>query len=165
MRFQILVDRGERLNKCTILPLAGHPELDIVRYHRGRPIPALAGQLLLHPEGTALNDLGTNERQVATLSAIDCTWKRLGSVLRLIAQPLPRLVKIPDGFQTAYPRRNKLNQDPDSGLATIEAVFIAAAFLGHWNVSLLGKYPFATEFLELNRDSFARYGAPQPVKA
>ena len=158
MRFQILVDRSERINKCTILPLAGHPDLDIVRYHRGKPLPALAGEMLLHPEGASLDALPRRESPVHTLSAIDCTWKRLAAVLRQVAEPMPQLVKIPQGFVTAYPRRNKQNRDPDAGLATIEAVFIAAAFLGHWDESLLSQYAFAADFLALNRQVFADYG-------
>ncbi|MEN9835434.1 MAG: hypothetical protein RL011_1627 [Pseudomonadota bacterium] len=164
MRYQVLVDRSERINKCTILPLADHPDMEIVRYHRGRPIPALLGDMLLHPDGVSLDALATEQRhEVKVLSAIDCTWKRLDSVLRLVDQPLPRLVRIPPGFVTAYPRRNKQNRDPEVGLATIEAVFIAAAFLGHWDESLFGRYAFGQAFLDLNRLTFLDYGVERPI--
>ncbi|MBM4253366.1 MAG: DUF367 domain-containing protein [Deltaproteobacteria bacterium] len=164
MRFQVLVDRSERINKCTILPLADHPAMEIVRYHRGRPIPALSGEMLLHPDGVSLDAVASSQRhEVNVLAAIDCTWKRLGAVLRLVEQPLPRLVRIPPGFVTAYPRRNKQNRDPDAGLATIEAVFIAAAFLGHWDESLLSRYAFGQAFLDLNRRVFLDYGVERPV--
>jgi pre-rRNA-processing protein TSR3 len=160
MRFQVLVDRSERINKCTILPLAGHRDLDILRYNRGQPLAALTGQLLLHPDGQPL-DLWRRTTvpatTVPTLSAIDCTWKRLHTVLNCIAKPLPTLVGIPAGFVTAYPRRNKQDKDPDAGLATIEAVFIAAALLGHWDTSLLGHYAFAEAFLRQNKKTFEHY--------
>ena len=162
MRFQVLVDRSERVNKCTILPLAGHKDLDIVRYNRGQPLAALTGQLLLHPEGLSLDAWrGATDQgpAVVSLSAVDCTWKRLHTVLSFIAKPLPTLVGIPQGFVTAYPRRNKLDKDPDAGLATIEAVFIAAALLGHWDLTLLSRYAFAAEFLRLNKATFEHYKA------
>ena len=75
-----------------------------------------------------------------------------------MARPLPRLARIPDGFVTAYPRRNKEGNDPEAGLATIEALFIAAAFLGNWDESLLDKYHFQNSFLEINREIFERFG-------
>jgi len=160
MRFQVLVDRSERINKCTILPLAGHRDLDILRYNRGQPLAALTGQLLLHPEGQPLDlwrSASVPAATVLTLSAIDCTWKRLHTVLHCIAKPLPILVGIPTGFVTAYPRRNKQDKDPGAGLATIEAVFIAAALLGHWDTSLLGHYAFAEAFLRQNKKTFEQY--------
>jgi ribosome biogenesis protein Tsr3 len=120
--------------------------------------------MLLHPDGISLDAVAAGQRQeVKILSAIDCTWKRLGSVLKLIAEPLPRLVKIPPGFVTAYPRRNKQNRDPEVGLATIEAVFIAAAFLGHWDETLFSHYAFGKAFLDLNRGTFLDYGVERPV--
>ena len=75
-----------------------------------------------------------------------------------IVGPLPELVRIPDGFQTSYLRRNKRNLDPDNGLATIEALFIAAAFLGEWDESLLREYAMGAEFLRVNAPQFERHG-------
>ena len=72
---------------------------------------------------------------------------------------MPELVGIPDGFVTAYPRRNKKDLDPDQGLATIEALFIAAALLGRWDQSLLAHYHFGADFLAKNRRAFERHGA------
>ena len=160
MRYQVLVDRAERPTKCTILPLADHPALQIVRFAKQGPLPPLAGDLLLHPEGRPLDDLAkTRGDQPLTVCAIDSTWRKLPGILSRIAAPWPEKVRIPDGFVTAYPRRNKENLDPEAGLATIEALFIAGALLGHWDESLLGKYHFAPAFLSANRDAVARFGA------
>jgi pre-rRNA-processing protein TSR3 len=163
-RFEVLVDRTERLGKCTILPLNAHPAVDIVRFPRGQKLPPLAGALLLHPAGAPLDELPRGAYGAApVLSVIDCRWKRLPSIVRAITAPLPRLARIPDGFVTAYPRRNKKDLDPDAGLATIEAVFIAGAFLGRWDETLLAHYVFAAAFLAQNRSAFAHYGL-LPIK-
>lgn len=162
MRFEILVDRSETVAKCTILPLAYRPDFDIVRFPRGKPLPPLKGDLLLHHEGESLATLAPKlavpgERQLL-LSSVDCVWKRLPLILGWIERPWPTLARIPDGFVTAYPRKNKQNLDPEGGLATIEALFIAAAFLGHWDETLLKEYHFGPAFLADNRAVFARYG-------
>jgi hypothetical protein len=62
------------------------------------------------------------------------------------------------GFVTAYPRASQIHPDPDGGLATIEALFIASALLGKWDVSLLSRYYFAREFMERNVEAFLEFG-------
>lgn len=159
MRFEVLVDRSERPNKCTILPLEGKAEFDIVRFQRGKRLGPLTGEFLLHPEGESLDVVvKTLTSPPESLSAIDCTWKKLPGILANLVRPWPRLVRIPQGFVTAYPRRNKAGKDPVEGLATIEALFIAAAFLSDWDATLFAKYRFAPEFLQLNMTVFANYG-------
>lgn len=157
MRYEILVDKTERANKCSILPLAYRKDFRIVRFDRRYPIPALAGNLLLHPEGRPLGDW-KNAGDDVVVAAVDCNWNRLGNILERIDGVLPPLARIPGGFVTAYRRRNKQDRDPDSGLATVEALFLAAAFLGNWDRSLLAEYNEAGRFLEANAAAFARHG-------
>ena len=59
---------------------------------------------------------------------------------------------IPPGWQTAYPRRSKIHADPDTGLATVEALFAAFCILGCRDDTLLRFYPWHDTFLKLNRD-------------
>lgn len=161
MRYEILVDRTERPNKCSILPLAYRSDFRIVRFDRRRAILPLGGSLLLHPDGAALSRSTADEiagSDAIVLCAIDCNWKRLQTVIDRVVGPLPPRVRIPDGFQTCYRRRSKRDLDPASGLATIEALFIASAFLGVWDESLLREYPMRAEFLSLNAPLFERYG-------
>ena len=98
--------------------------------------------------------------EVLGISCVDCVWKRLDGLIQRIQGPLPALVKIPDGFQTAYPRVSKKNTDPSAGLATIEAIFIAAALLGNWDPTLLSEYYFGRRFIELNLKRFQELGVP-----
>lgn len=155
------MDRSERVSKCTILPLAYRDDFAIRRIRRGVPLDPLTGDLLLHPDGESLATLAPLLRAdgaVQRISAIDCTWKQLPGFLRWVPEPLPLLAGIPPGFVTAYPRKNKTGQDPDGGLATIEALFIADVFLGGWDESLLAEYYFGPAFLQDNADVFAEYG-------
>lgn len=154
MRYEILVDRTESPNKCSILPLAYRTDFRILRFDRRYPIPALTGRVLLHPDGRVLRAVPSAGDEAFVLSAIDCNWKRLGRVLAKVAAPLPPLVRIPDGFRTAYRRRNKSDLDPERGLATIEAVFLAAAFLGTWDETLLKEYAEGPAFLAANAAAF-----------
>lgn len=144
------------------MPLAYRQDFEIVRFPRGQPLPPLTGDLLLHHEGESLETLAPKilgeRRANLKMSSIDSVWKRLPMILQWIEKPWPTLARIPDGFVTAYPRRNKQNLDPEGGLATIEALFIAAAFLGHWDESLLKEYHFGPTFLTDNRATFERYG-------
>lgn len=161
LEFEIVVDKGETPNKCTILPLADRADFLIMRPARSEPIPTLTGDLLLHPDGELLSEIkGLNVRR---LSVIDSNWKWLPLLMNRVQPPVPRLARIPSGFRTAYPRRSKKNTDPEEGLATIEAVFIAAAFLGHWDESLFAKYHFGADFLAMNKDAFLRYGVRPPA--
>ncbi|HEY8278050.1 MAG TPA: hypothetical protein VIH99_00410 [Bdellovibrionota bacterium] len=154
-RYEILMDRKENPRKCTILPQKERQDFAI-RYFAGpRPIPAFQSDCLLHIDGEDLSqvDKGTYE----SVGLIDCNWKKVAGALQKVVRPLPKLVRIPEGFETAYPRKNAEGKDPDGGLATIEALFIAGAFLGKWDESLLDKYHFKNEFLKLNEPLWKKY--------
>jgi ribosome biogenesis protein Tsr3 len=154
-RYEVLVDKKENPRKCTIQVHKGRPDFLIRTFSLPKPITALSADCLLHIDG---EDLSTMDRTgLKSLSLIDCTWRKVAPALHSIAGPLPRLVRIPEGFVTAYPRKNKKGEDPSTGLATIEALFIAAAFLGIWDESLLEKYYFGQEFLTLNEAAWKKH--------
>ena len=54
------------------------------------------------------------------------------------------------GWKTAYPRVSKLGTDPDNGLASIEALYLAYHILGRPTEGLLDHYRWAAEFLAAN---------------
>lgn len=155
LKFEILMDKKENPRKCTIHPLKDRKDFAVRYFSKNRPIAAFTADCLLHVNGECLSELDTKE--LHSLALIDCTWKKVTPTLQRVAKPLPRLVRIPDGFVTAYPRRNQEGKDPDAGLATIEALFIAAAFLGFWDESLLEKYYFKDEFLKQNEVLWKKY--------
>jgi pre-rRNA-processing protein TSR3 len=147
-RYEILIDRRENPRKCTIHPLRKRPDFSVSYFAGNRAIPAFTADCLLHVDGENLASM--DRSGLHSLALIDCTWKKVEPALQRVEKPLPRLVRIPDGFLTAYPRRNKKGEDPAGGLATVEALFIAAAFLGFWDESLLEKYYFGDAFLKEN---------------
>jgi ribosome biogenesis protein Tsr3 len=164
--YEILVDKNEKPNKCTILPQAGRIDFAIRRFARDRTLAPMSGDWLLHPEGIDMatlggkntSDLQTRALEGPTLSVVDCNWRRLPAVLQKVEGPLPPKIKIPVGFATAYPRKNRHDLDPHEGLATIEAIFIAGAFLGCWDPSLFDKYHWKAEFFAKNVAVFEKYG-------
>ena len=153
--YEIIVDHNETKKQCTILPLSDRPDFLIRRYKPNKPLSPLNADVLLHPEGTPLNLIPNQNTK--TLAALDCIWRRLEAITNSLKPSLPTLVSIPEGFVTAYPRKSRDGSDPTAGLATIEALFIAAAFLGQWDQTLLDKYYFKDSFLEKNRHTFAKY--------
>jgi len=163
LEYEIIVDHSETANKCTILPLNYRADFKIMRGNNRR---ALAAGLLLHPDGIPMQELQSPSLGLRQIAAIDCVWRRLPAILEKIQKPLPMLVKVPHDFVTAYPRASYKDFDPVGGLATIEALFIAAAFLGHWDLSLLREYYFAERFITANTAAFRRYGFnPQVEKS
>jgi hypothetical protein len=104
---------------------------------------------------------------VTALASVDCVWRRLPNLVRRISWQdgkAPVLAKIPPGFRTAYPRVGAHLPDPEGGLATIEAIFIASALLGRWDVSLLSRYYFGRRFIERNVERFLELGISEAGK-
>lgn len=155
LHYEILVDKLENPRKCTIQPLKGREDFSFRYFSGNKPIAPFTADCLLHIDGECLSKLSRGS--LKSLALIDCTWKKVPGVLQRLPQPLPRLVRMPDGFVTAYARKNKQGEDPDGGLATIEALFIAAAFMGCWDETLLDKYYFKDAFLEANLNLWKKY--------
>jgi pre-rRNA-processing protein TSR3 len=156
LRFEILMDRKENPRKCTILPQKERGDFRIRYFGGPKPVPAFESDCLLHIDGECLSKV--NRGALGSVALIDCNWKKVAGALRKVAPPLPRLVRIPEGFETAYPRRNAEGKDPEGGLATIEALFIAAAFLGTWDETILDKFHFKNDFLARNEARWKEYG-------
>jgi pre-rRNA-processing protein TSR3 len=81
------------------------------------------------------------------LLLIDGAWRHAARMERYFQLVPPRTLR---GFHTAYPRVSKLFQDPSSGLASVEALYIAYRILGRPTAGLLEKYYWRDNFLKLN---------------
>jgi len=139
----ILRDGRESTAKCSLTPLRGMPGL---RFQSWRPEDryAVGKRILLHPGGELLSaaDAGSD------LLLLDCAWRRVPLMRasldgELALRRLPRL-------QTAYPRRSKLFEDPNEGLASVEALYAALAILGAPRSELLDGYRWRADFLSAN---------------
>lgn len=154
--YEVLLDEGETPNKCTIAPLTHRSDFQIIRTKNLKGKIHLRAEILLHMDGCNILDL---PKSVSGIAAIDCVWRRLEPLTQRIVSP--KWVRLPDGIQTAYPRRDDRGEDPTAGLATIEALFAARAILGIWDVSLLENYHFGRKFVEINADRFNDWGISQ----
>jgi pre-rRNA-processing protein TSR3 len=91
------------------------------------------------------------------LLVLDGTW-------RLVAKMEADYTKLPvrslPPLQTAYPRRSKTLDDPDNGLASIEALFAAYHLMDRTTDGLLDHYRWANQFLAANSSCLTNHQIP-----
>ena len=132
----------ENPRKCTILPLRGRNDILFLSYPVAQP-PALDGYIRLAAEGPPLS-LVDKDKGILLL---DGSWRWAGAMTRDFAEVPPRSLQ---GYRTAYPRVSKQGTDPDNGLASVEALYLAYHILHRPTEGLLDAYHWADEFLQLN---------------
>jgi pre-rRNA-processing protein TSR3 len=138
----IIRDPKENPRKCSVLPLRGRADI-VLLHHPVRSRPALEGYIRLAAEGPPLSA----EDAGAGVLLLDGSWRRARVMERGFMDVPARSLA---GWQTAYPRVSKQGTDPDNGLASIEALFIAYHLLGRATRGLLDHYRWAQAFLEAN---------------
>ena len=138
----IVRHQAENPRKCSVYPLKGRSDLLFLNYpvtHR----PPLDGYLRLAAEGPELS-VADGE---AGLLLLDGSWRWADSMTQAFLDVTPRSLS---GWKTAYPRVSKLGTDPDNGLASVEALYLAYHILGRPTEGLLDHYRWGAEFLTLN---------------
>ncbi len=140
----ILRHRRENLKKCSLRGLETDPGLVFYTYPID-PLPPMPGYLLLKVGAPVL----TAADRGRGLLLIDGTW-RLAQVMERQLPPMEAR-SLPPLFQTAYPRRQTDCPDPQSGLSSIEALYIAHRILGLPSEHLLDGYHWKEHFLQLNQ--------------
>ncbi len=132
----------ENTNKCSVWPLRGRADVLFLPYPVSER-PDLTGYLRLAAEGPPLSaaDAGRG------ILLLDGSWRRADGMTRDFADVEPRSLS---GWKTAYPRVSKLGTDPDNGLASVEALYIAYYLLGLPTGGLLDHYRWAEAFLAAN---------------
>jgi pre-rRNA-processing protein TSR3 len=126
-----------------VLPLKGRADLVFLSYPLGQSLP-LDGYVRLAAEGEPL----THGDASQGILLIDGSWRWAERMNRDFLEVPPRSLH---GYFTAYPRRSRLGTDPDNGLASVEALFLAYHILGRPTDGLLDSYHWAAEFLHLNK--------------
>jgi pre-rRNA-processing protein TSR3 len=132
----------ENPRKCSIVPLRDRADVLICTY----PVqqrPNLAGYVRLAADGPEL----TAADAECGILLLDGSWRWAGSMTRAFLDVPPRALH---GWQTAYPRCSKLGTDPDNGLASVEALYVAYHILGRPTAGLLDHYRWAEEFRQRN---------------
>ena len=140
----IIVSRTERPNKCTVLPLRDHPDIRLIRYPF-KHVPDADGYVQLAVGAPLL----TSADQKKGLLILDGTWRRVARM----ATHFPDVVLrgLPP-WKTAYPRASRIDEEPEHGLASVEALFAALTILGRNTRGILDHYHWRENFLELNRN-------------
>jgi len=148
----IILRHGEDRTQCTIQPLRGTRGLEFLRYPLRRK-PDLSRHLLLAPDAPPL----TPDDAGRPLVLIDANWRHAARMRKAIEPVEAR--SIPPGWRTAYPRSSKIHADPETGLATVEALFAATCILGCRDDSLLRCYPWRARSSPSTVTSFPRADA------
>lgn len=138
--------RRENLKKCSLRGLESRPDFQFFSYPNV-PLPDLTNYILLAIDGEPL----TEKDHSHGLLILDATWRHAEAMLGIVNQT-PGLIrrKIPDHFRTAYPRRQEDCVDPERGLASVEAVYLAYHLMGRDTTGLLDRYYWKEAFLEKN---------------
>ena len=132
----------EKIRKCSLRFLHERPEMTFLRGNQGFVFDATGFTLLaVDAEPLSTKD---NERPLLLL---DSTWRWLPQLLACVSgEPIHR--SIPGNVRTAYPRISKVFEDPEAGLASIEALYLARKLLGDDDPSLLDGYHWKDQFLQ-----------------
>ena len=138
----IIRNPRENPRKCSVLPLKGRGDVLFFTHPAVNP-PRLDGYVRLAAEGPPLSAADADRG----ILLLDGSWRRAGAMNRQFQEVPPRSLH---SYRTAYPRVSKLGTDPDNGLASIEALYIAYHLLGRPTEGLLDHYHWAAEFLRLN---------------
>jgi pre-rRNA-processing protein TSR3 len=132
----------ENPRKCSVLPLRSRPDLVFLNYPVKVRSP-LEGYLRLAADGPELRAADADHG----LLLLDGSWRWAAAMARDFADVEPRSLY---GYRTAYPRVSKLGTDPDHGLASVEALFVAYHILRRPTDGLLDHYHWREEFLRSN---------------
>jgi pre-rRNA-processing protein TSR3 len=133
----------ENPRKCSVIPLKGRADIVFLKYPT-RALPPLEGYVRLAADGP---ELSAADRACGVL-LLDGSWRWADAMMKDFEHVAPRSLH---GWRTAYPRVSKLGTDPDNGLASIEALYLAYHILGRPTAGLLDDYRWAEEFLRVNQ--------------
>lgn len=136
----ILRHKRENLKKCSLRGLESRPDMIFLTYPTAI-IPNLDKYCVLTLEAPALTpadaDLG--------LFLIDGTWRYAEKMAKSLPTPLVYR-SLPSHFKTAYPRRQLDCSDPERGLASVEALYLAYSILGRSTEGILDHYYWKESF-------------------
>ncbi len=131
----------ERIAKCSLRHLHDRPEITFLKATHDFRFDA-TGHTLLAVGAPPLTPADAHR----PLLLLDSTWRYLDDLQACVVGS-PILRSIPETVQTAYPRKSKLFEDPEAGLASVEALYAAKRILGEDDPSLLDGYHWRDEFL------------------
>ena len=81
----VLRDPRESIKRCSLTPLRGLEGISFVEYSTNRRVDG-SGRVLLHPDGEVLSAADEG----ADLLLVDCSWRRLPTLLAAVDGDPPR---------------------------------------------------------------------------
>jgi pre-rRNA-processing protein TSR3 len=141
--------KKENLKKCSLRGLESREDFQFFTYPKCE-LPSLEGYVMLTLDAPPLCE----EDLHRGLFVLDGTWRyadKMAEQLGPFDGMIPR--SIPGHFRTAYPRRQEGCSDPERGLASIEAIYLAYRLMGRERVlteELLANYYWREQFLQIN---------------
>jgi pre-rRNA-processing protein TSR3 len=147
----ILRHQRENLKKCSLRGLEARADCRFFTYPTSQ-LPEMEGYILLAMNAQPLHPKDRNQG----VFLLDATWRYADKMLQFVdSQVVVEKRSIPPGFRTAYPRRQEDCPNPEEGLASIEALYIAYSVLGRDPTGLLDNYYWKDLFLEKNKKLLA----------
>lgn len=145
----IVRHKKERIQKCSVQPLTEKSGFNFISYP-GEKAKGLESDYIRLSTDAKMLSKGDADKGLLIL---DCNWRYVKDMEKDYLDVPERGLPL---FETAYPRCAKDNTDPDFGLATIEAIYIAYKILGRSTEGLFDNYYFKDMFLELNKDKLLK---------
>jgi pre-rRNA-processing protein TSR3 len=140
----IVRHRRENRKKCSLTPLETRDDCLFFNYPQA-VLPDLSSHIVLKIDAPPLSI----EDARYGLLILDGTWRLAAAMEKSLPQnAIAR--SLPGNFRTAYPRRQTECPDPNAGLASIEALYIAYWVLQRPTEGLLDAYYWKNLFFERN---------------
>ena len=138
----ILRHRRENLKKCSLRGLEQRKDMVFLTYPTSL-LPDLTGYCVLTLDAPLLSP----EDAHLGLFLIDGTWRYAEKMAKSLPPEGPFVCRsLPMHFRTAYPRRQLDCPDPERGLASVEALYLAYSILKRSTEGLLDYYHWKDEF-------------------
>jgi pre-rRNA-processing protein TSR3 len=138
----ILRHKRENLKKCSLRGLEQRSDMIFLTYPTSS-LPDLTHYCVLALEAPPL----TSDDAHLGIFLIDATWRYAAKMAKSLPSPPTFTTRsLPAHFRTAYPRRQPDCPDPERGLASVEALYIAYSILGRNTDGLLDHYHWKERF-------------------
>ncbi len=146
----IVRHRRENKKKCSLQPILGRKDCQFFTYP-GCILPNLENHILLGFDGPEISKADCSKGIIL----IDGTWKRAEIMEKeLFSCKKVQVRSLPKNIYTAYPRRQPDCSNPELGLASIEALYVAYWLMERDLEGLLDGYYWKDFFLEENKYFF-----------
>lgn len=143
----ILRHQRENLKKCSLRGLENREDCHFFTYPTSS-LPDVSHCLLLTIDAPPLKPVDAQKG----LFLLDATWRYAAKMQQFVESKIELEKRsIPGGFRTAYPRRQNDCPNPEEGLASIEALYIAYLVTARDPKGLLDHYHWKDFFLEKNK--------------